>query len=409
VQTPDTKQALVNRGVNLVCPESTTIGSDLNPERIAPTVTIHGGCRIGGEETSIGPGCILGEESPVTIQNCQLGQNVALKGGFFSGATLLDGVSLGSAAHVRPGTLLEEQAAGGHAVGFKQTLLMPFVTAGSLINFCDCLMAGGTGPDNHAEVGSSYVHFNFTAHQDKATASLIGDVPAGVMLDQPPIFLGGQGGLVGPTRITYGTIVAAGTICRRDILEPGKLVYGETGHKVREYPYDPRLYGNIDRVVQNCLVYVGNLHAWHAWYRDVRPLLMEDDPYSQACLAGARRRLQAVARERIKRLNQMTAKLIISLEAAGQADVLTPAGKFAMHKQFIEQWPDVAPRLELPANTEEGGPEREAFLSAVTEAKCGDYVTAIQALPPEIRRIGTTWLQGIVDRISSIWEEMKNG
>jgi UDP-N-acetylglucosamine/UDP-N-acetylgalactosamine diphosphorylase len=90
---------------------------------------------------------------------------------------------------------LEEEASGAHAVGLKQTIFLPFVTAGSLINFCDALIAGGTSRKDHSEIGSSYIHFNYTPHQDKATPSLIGDVPHGVMLDQPAIFLGGQGGL----------------------------------------------------------------------------------------------------------------------------------------------------------------------------------------------------------------------
>ena len=37
---------------------------------------------------------------------------------------------MGSAAHIRPGTLLEEEAGGAHAVGLKQTIFLPFVTAG---------------------------------------------------------------------------------------------------------------------------------------------------------------------------------------------------------------------------------------------------------------------------------------
>ena len=115
----------------------------------------------------------------------------------------------------------------------KHTILFPFVTLGSLINFCDCLMAGGTSRKNHSEVGSSYIHFNFTPNQDKVTASLIGDVPKGVMLNQPPIFLGGQGGLVGPCRLAYGTTVAAGTIVRKDELRPGRLLYGGCARKER--------------------------------------------------------------------------------------------------------------------------------------------------------------------------------
>ena len=130
---------------------------------------------------------------------------------------------------MREGTILEEEASIAHTVGLKQTILFPFVTLGSLINFCDCLMAGGTDRKNHSEVGSSYIHFNFTPNQDKATPSLIGDVPRGVMLNQRPIFLGGQGGMVGPVRLDYGITVAAGTILRKDELRPNRLIIGGAG------------------------------------------------------------------------------------------------------------------------------------------------------------------------------------
>ena len=135
----------------------------------------------------------------------------------------------GLARTVREGCILEEHASIAHTVGLKQTILFPFVTLGSLINFCDCLMAGGTGPKDHSEVGSSYIHFNFTPNQDKATPSLIGDVPRGVMLNQRPIFLGGQGGMVGPLRLNYGITVAAGTILRKDELRPDRLIIGGGG------------------------------------------------------------------------------------------------------------------------------------------------------------------------------------
>jgi bifunctional N-acetylglucosamine-1-phosphate-uridyltransferase/glucosamine-1-phosphate-acetyltransferase GlmU-like protein len=159
------------------------VGEEVDCSRIADDVSIHPGCRIQGAETSIGPGCVIGAEAPATIDNCQLGRNVELKGGYFSGATFFDDANMGSGAHVRAGTILEEEANGAHTVGLKQTILMPFATLGSLINFCDILMAGGTSRANHSEVGSSYVHFNYTPHQDKATASLVGDVPHGVFLE----------------------------------------------------------------------------------------------------------------------------------------------------------------------------------------------------------------------------------
>ena len=134
---------LMKKGVRFTCPESVEIGSDVSPDRISGQgVTIHGGCRIHGAETLICEGVELGEETAATVRNCRIGKGVRLKGGFFEGSTFLDGVQFGSGAHVRKGCLLEEESRAAHCVGLKQTILLPFVTLGSLINFCDCLMAG---------------------------------------------------------------------------------------------------------------------------------------------------------------------------------------------------------------------------------------------------------------------------
>ncbi len=188
---------LIKRGVNIPNPLTIHLGDEVNLENISShDVTLYPGCRIYGEKTVISAGVKLGYEAPVTVDNCQLGQMVELKGGYFTQSVFLEKSNMGSGAQVREACILEEQAGGAHCVGLKQTILFPFVTLGSLINFCDCLMAGGTSRKAHSEVGSSYIHFNFTPEGDKATASLIGDVPQGVMLNKPPIFLGGQGGMV---------------------------------------------------------------------------------------------------------------------------------------------------------------------------------------------------------------------
>ena len=187
-----TLHQLQSRGVTFVAPETTHVAPDVNPDRIAPGTVIHPGCRLSGADLAIGPACVIGCEAPATVNDCQLGAGVELAGGFFERSTFLDGFKAGSGAHVRPGCLFEEGSSIAHSVGVKQTVFLPWVTAGSLINFCDALMAGGTGRKDHSEIGSSYIHFNFTPHQDKATASLVGDVPRGVLLNQPAIFLGGQ-------------------------------------------------------------------------------------------------------------------------------------------------------------------------------------------------------------------------
>lgn len=398
-------QDLIQRGVTLPHPESVYVGPDVDPGRIAPGVVIHPGCRIRGAGTSIGPGCVLGDEAPVTLQDCRLGANVSLKGGFFHGAVLLEGVHIGASAHVRPGTLLEEHVSCGHAVAFKQTVLLPFVTAGSLINFCDCLMAGGTDRHNHSEIGSSYAHFNYTPHQDKATASLIGDVPRGVLLDQRPIFLGGQGGLVGPCRIEFGVVVAAGTIVRRNIDRGDVLSFGRPRHTHGEREHECGAYRGIGHLVAANLAYIGNLHALLAWYRDVRSRFVPHDPFAATCIEGAGQQLRGMIAERVKRLGEVAANMPRSLEIARRrhgADL--PDEPYAQQQAFLDGWPAMEETLAGAAHAEAALPQRDALLAELDELGHNtSYLDAIRALPPAAKQEARAWLQAIVDSVGELW------
>jgi UDP-N-acetylglucosamine/UDP-N-acetylgalactosamine diphosphorylase len=365
-------QQLLEKGVRMPAPETVWIDDAINPHAIAPDVTIGPGCRLRGARTSIGPGCVLGEEAPATIDDTQLGRGVEIKGGYVSGAVFLDRASAGSGAHIRPGTIIEEDASVAHTVGLKQTLLMPFVTAGSLVNLCDCLLAGGTSRKNHSEVGSSYVHFNFTPQQDKATASLIGDVPRGVMLDQPPIFLGGQGGLVGPARIGYGVIIAAGLVQRGDALHEGTLVVPPPATPAPEFRKG--MYRGINRLVTNNLLYIGNLLAWHAWYRLVRrPRVPLADTYTTACVDGAMRQLEICLNERIQRLTELAAKMPHSIalgQSAGEA--VFPSAIRQQQKRLVDQWPCMENQLkEIQVDTL-GLAHRDEFIAKWSHIPAGE-------------------------------------
>jgi UDP-N-acetylglucosamine/UDP-N-acetylgalactosamine diphosphorylase len=375
-------------------------------ENIAPGVILHTGCRLSGDQTSIGPGCEIGAEAPVTIENCQLGRGVSLKGGFFSEACFLDRSAMGSGAHVRSGTLLEEEASGAHTVGFKQTVLLAYATAGSLINFCDCLMAGGTSRKNHSEIGSSYVHFNFTPHQDKATPSLIGDVPRGVMLDQPPVFLGGQGGLVGPVRIAYGTIIPAGVICRQDILEESRLVAVRAATSSEPRKFILGMYRSIDRIVRNNLIYIGNIRALILWYRMARERLMQGDQFSRACLAGAVARLNSVLEERIRRLGELAGKMPGSLAMArAECSGDTAEAPFAQQLAFAEQWPEMERKLRAGPPADIAFKERDAFWGEWENIDASSsYPEAVAELSPGARNSATAWLQAVVDSCAALWK-----
>ena len=397
------KDAFAKKGI--------VLGPEVDASRIAQDAVLHPGCRIRGAKTSIGSGCELGAEGPVTLEDCQLGRNVQLKGGFFSGAVFLDGANMGSGAHVRAGTILEEEANGAHTVGLKQTVLLPFVTLGSLINFCDILMAGGTSRSDHSEVGSSYIHFNFTPHQDKATASLVGDVPRGVLLNQKPIFLGGQGGLVGPARMAYGTVVAAGGVCRKDVLEENRL-HVPAAPEERTVPYELGVYKKIGRIVKNNLIYIGNIRALNAWYENVRVLFIRDE-FDQAVHEGALSNLGIILAERIKRLEQLADKMEHSFQtletgSAGsfkffqgsekqQADFLSMAKK---QREFSKVWKTLRERLEAPLDTVANA----GLMTEIEKADPENYIAAIQNLSEGARTGAVAWLQSIVDETTVLAE-----
>ena len=109
-------EQLLVKGVILPSPQMVEIGDEVSVDQIAAGAKIHGGCRINGAKTWIGANSVLGAEAPVILENCQLGRNVELKGGYFNGAVFLDGANMGSCAHVRAGTLFEEEANGAHSV-----------------------------------------------------------------------------------------------------------------------------------------------------------------------------------------------------------------------------------------------------------------------------------------------------
>ncbi len=394
-----TKDLLKKNGVELLDPHNTYIAADVNLEQIAAGTVIHPGCRISGAATYIGPECVLGRESPLTLENCQLGAEVQLAGGYAAGATFLNGAACGSAAHIRPGTLFEEQASAAHAVGLKQTILMPFVTLGSLINFCDVMMCGGTDRRNHGEVGSSYIHFNYAPQQHKATPSLIGDVPHGVMLDQPPVFLGGQGGLVGPARISFGTITAAGVICRRDITQPGKLLAGGTVQRSQLIDYDPRLFRDTKRIITNNAVFLGNLLALREWYRIVRRPLMKDVAFLDACWKGAMERLDEALNERLRQLDKL-------VDAFSRTANL-PGHKATDETQtiFIRKWPNIRSAIQKQVETETTGITPPTNIqAALHNTKGNDYVTFIREMNGESRTTATKWLQSIVNGTTGIFK-----
>jgi UDP-N-acetylglucosamine/UDP-N-acetylgalactosamine diphosphorylase len=402
ISLPDKVEVLLKKGVRMTNPFSVEIGKEVNLDKIADSVTIYGAARIYGEETLLAQDVQLGYEAPVTLINCQLGAAVELRGGYFAKSVFLTKVSMGSNAQVRAGCLLEEESGGNHTVGLKQTILFPFVILGSLINFCDCLMAGGTSRKNHSEVGSSYIHFNYTPQQDKATPSLVGDVPRGVMLQEPPIFLGGQGGIVGPLKIAYGTVIPAGVICRQDFKAEGML-WSSPASPGKKKEFIAGVSGDISRKVNYNIVYVANLLALRQWYSYVRREFFIREKYGNDLYCGALNVLTAAVAERIKQMSLFAQNAENSVAAGskkmkqGLSDSVKRTSKL-----FLQNWPQMQEYLSGNNEDKISLKVKERFVKIMQNqsGKGLSYLEAIQTLQPMQVQEGKDWLNKIVEDIT---------
>ncbi|MBW1836503.1 MAG: protein GlmU, partial [Deltaproteobacteria bacterium] len=260
----------------------------------------------------------------------------------------------------------------------------------------------GTSPKDHSEVGSSYIHFNYTPNQDKATPSLMGDVPQGVMLNQRPIFLGGQGGLVGPCRLAFGTLIAAGSVYRKDELTPGQLLFAG-GERSGSMPFQPGMYRNVKRIVQNNFIYIANLMALMQWYHHVRSQFVSDD-FPESLYDGLKKNLKAAIDERINKLEHLCNKMPSSVQIHQKVlnEGVLPLF-LQQQKEVYNRRSDLKENFDKQQFTEGDKNLRDPFLENIhlgIKHAGKDYLSVIQQLQPELSRLGTQWLQGIVDHIT---------
>jgi len=360
---------LASRGVSIVDPRQTYVGPEVPLDHVHPGAVLYPGTRLHGASCRLGPGVEIGREGPTVVIDSVLADRSAVASGYVEGAVLLRQARLGANAHVRAGTLLEEQASTAHAVGLKQTILLSFVTLGSLINFCDCLMAGGTSRSDHSEVGSGFIHFNFTPwgeQGDKATPSLIGDVVRGVFLREPRIFLGGLAGVVGPASVGYGSVVAAGQIVRRDV-DDQSFVLREV--KPVERPIRAGWRDRLQPRLRQNIAYVAQLFALRQWYREVRLARLAPEHRDRPAILAAARLLDAAIEERRKQL-----------------------------ARFVDERGGVAPSFtisdaELPTCPWSLAPDQQ------------DHVDWVQALAPAQVAAGRAWLEAVVELVRARAED----
>lgn len=311
-------RSLEEKGVIIPDPRQTYISPEVDLNRIYAGCVLFPGCRLTGERTLIGTSAQIGTEGPAVIHNSVIGSKAEVGSGYLADSTLLPRAKAGANAHFRGGTLLEEYATTAHCVGLKQSILMYSVTLGSLINLCDVLISGGSSRKDHTEVGSGFIHFNFTPwgkNGDKATPSLAGNVTDGVFLDQKRIFLGGLSGMVGPASIGFGAMTVAGQVIRRPVADC--TMHAEAGGNLEKscsFCGIPFSENRFRRICEKNVEFLAQLYALKEWYIQVRlqrSKLQEDEELSLV-LTEATETISSCIKERVNRYNSLAAEWSLS-------------------------------------------------------------------------------------------------
>ncbi|MBI4081954.1 MAG: hypothetical protein HY423_05020 [Candidatus Lambdaproteobacteria bacterium] len=421
---PEEVAALARRGVAVAEPRLVAIGREVPLERIAAGVRLHPFCRIVGaqtridagaeigragpatlEETQVGARAVVGDLGPVTLREVCLGPGTVLGCGAAEQAVFLgkEGreppFTAGYGFRVRAGSLYEEDSSSAQHTDTKMTILFPWVTLGSNLNWCDLLVAGGTAPElgRFSEVGSGAIHFNFTPRGDKATGSLLGNVTDGVFLDRPRLFIGGNSSVIGPVRVAFGAITPAGARLRGEI-GPGAT----PAEQHADAPSDRggEIYGSVARVYRSQVLLIGELAALDGWYGEARARIARGDPDQTELYRRGRELVPLNLTERVRQLGALVARLegsIALLEAGRPGDP-----RIAQQRALVEHWPRIERHLLNHAAAVELMPAALRDGLAESAARHGRvYTRVVQGLPPAAVAAGRAWLRGIAGRVAT--------
>lgn len=187
---------------------------------------------------------------------------------------------------------------------------------------------------------------------------------------------------MGPLRVGYGTVVAAGSVLREDVLEEGQLIVTSPPRGLKR-GISRQGYGDLRRVVRNNIVYLANLVALEDWYQGVRRPFFARQELGDLVYQGALEVLAAAKDERMGRLLAMADK------AAGSGET----GRL-LAKEVDSVCALFAGRAE--ARSDDSIPSVLASAAGHAETR---YLDWVGTLSPETRATGVEWLQGIVDSL----------
>jgi UDP-N-acetylglucosamine/UDP-N-acetylgalactosamine diphosphorylase len=160
----------------------------------------------------------------------------------------------------------------------------------------------------------------------------------------------------------------------------------------------------VARVVINNTNYIANLIALRHWYLGIRSQFFQGDAMSQMLFDGAIEKLDMAIQERIERFEALSQKMP---ESADKYRAIMKEGAseeiLKQKKALYEGWPKIEGvfqrNIDEPGDPSTREPFVEALSKRITE-NGADYIAVIQGLDKALSNKGTSWLQGIVDRIN---------
>ena len=352
----------------------------------------------------------MGSLGSVTLKDTVVGPESILGSGVAEQAVLLgkeskvNNFSTGYGFRIRKGSLYEEDASSAQHTDTKMTVLFPWTTLGSNINFCDVLLAGGTGPESgfFSEVGSGTIHFNFSIRGDKATASLFGDVSSGVFLDQQRLFIGGNNSLLGPIQAEFGSMTAA------DVRIKGELSAGlNFGHSLPKgkIDYDPRIFLGAMGIVKKQVNVLAELTALFHWYEQIRISYIAQTTKQKFIYESGLRIVKLNHQERLSHLQSFMDALDNSHSLSLKSESVNKK-EIAEQKHLLERWPDIQKQLAVPDNFKLTVPNslKNDIAKQQAQGKV-TYTKLIQNLSHEGNQSGKKWLKSITENVRNIFVE----
>ena len=418
---------LQENGVNVPDLDSVKISRDVQLEQFSPGCTLYPFVRITGSKTQIHSGAEVGTRGSVTLENSWIGENtivgnlgpvtlidtvvgpksilgsgVAEQAVFLGKETMINDFTTGYGFRVRKGSLYEEDASSAQHTDTKMTILFPWATLGSDINFCDVLLAGGTGPElgSFSEVGSGTIHFNYSIRGDKATASLFGDVANGIFLDQERLFIGGNNSLLGPINADFGAMTAAGARIN------GTLAKGlNFGHSLPKgsVDYDSRVFTGASGIVKKQVNVLAELTALCNWYKQVRINCVAQSPEQKFLYQAGLSMIEFNLQERHNQLNRYVGALENSIRIGEKSKQLSKK-VISEQKQILIHWPKIQAEFEKLRNIEFKIPESlRNELAGLQHEGTTSYTETIKGLSQAGKQAGKTWLTEIVEDVRRVY------